>query len=280
MATESGLDLKKVIDVLRNGRTTDWALDEDKELQKELGGLVRTKLEFTCRLQYKKVKPYEIDAREFLSFAKEDLEDDSARGRINALSNAKRAIECRIDEILTLFNLKPFTSRQRLNLPLKIQFLQTLSIPAPNILRRLTVKKRNSLEHDYIMPDREETQDAVEVAELFLKATDPEVERGYIASATIQDTKWFPDEEPPKFPYQHTIGMANKYELIFDLNKGELTLKESYLERYREETRSRSKESPSSPSDEKSTSMPIPGSAMEDIRELMILLRKRASEGL
>ena len=41
-----------------------------------------------CEVEFQRTKLYEIGPWEFQSFARQDLEDDSERGRINALSNA------------------------------------------------------------------------------------------------------------------------------------------------------------------------------------------------
>lgn len=87
-----------------------------------------------CYVSREKVKLYDIDPREFQSFAKQDLEEDSERGRINVLSNAKRAIECRADEILTLSNLKSFSSQHRWGLPYKMLVLKTFGVSAPDVL--------------------------------------------------------------------------------------------------------------------------------------------------
>ena len=48
---------------------------------------------------------YEICAEDFLEFAKEDFKGQDLRSRVNALGNAKRAIECRIDTLLYNFCL-------------------------------------------------------------------------------------------------------------------------------------------------------------------------------
>ena len=43
---------------------------------------------------------FDISPKEYLTFAKEDLKIDNDRGLINALSNAKRAIDCLIESVL------------------------------------------------------------------------------------------------------------------------------------------------------------------------------------
>jgi hypothetical protein len=271
---EKRLDLKTVINALKEGRTTDWALDEYAEID---GKLLHTKLEFSCNLRWQKVKLHDIDGREFLSFAKQDLEEDSDRGRVNALSNAKRAIECRMDEILKLFNLWSFCSRQGLNLPQKLLFLRTkLGITAPDILKNLITSKRNILEHEYIRPERQEVRNCVDLTELFLKATDREVERGYMASAIVSRTKWFPNQlELDKFPYDNIVGYQDKYELIFDLDEERLTLKYSTAECFREFTEGTLREWSAPLGEEKPITISIRDCTMEDVRELMMLLREK-----
>lgn len=270
MAAERELSLKEVIDALKA---------EDCR----------------CSLSWRKVKLYDVEAREFLSFAREDLGEDSEKGRINALSNAKRAIECRIDELLTLFNFRSFSSRYGWKLPYKMQVLQTFDVPAPNILRRLITSKRNLLEHEYVRPNQQEVQDIVEIAELFLKATDAHIERGYVVSARISaDVVW--QEDAPEIRW----GIVDRCELAFDFKKGAVRLTQNVFYFYPEAKEPREQ---SSEPRERVNTLAIklsdealkPGSGrfestkrlnrlairdceMEEVRELMILLRERAKK--
>ena len=86
------------------------------------------------RRTYEDVRLYDTNPWEFLSYCRQDLNDDSERGRTNALSNAKRAIECRADEVIKILNLKPLASRNRWGLPYKLQVLKTFGISAPEVL--------------------------------------------------------------------------------------------------------------------------------------------------
>ena len=45
---------------------------------------------------------FDINPEEYLLFAKEDYKDKSRRGKINAVTNAKRAIDCQTELILKL----------------------------------------------------------------------------------------------------------------------------------------------------------------------------------
>jgi hypothetical protein len=294
MVTERRLDLKTVIDFLKDkdSRTMDW---EGEEID---GELIRTRFDFRCQLQYQKVKPYEVDASEFLSFAKEDLRGNSERGRVNALSNAKRAIECRMDEFLTLSNFRFFSSHHGWKLPYKMQVLQTFGVPAPNILRSLITSKRNLLEHEYMRPkDQQEIQNIVDITELFLKATDPYVGKGYLASATVSRAQWFKPgffaptlfgksmdfRESTSKKVEYHDGVKHKYELKFDLEREALTLVYSHWEVYRRLDLKAGKVEERSGGileTKEPITIPIRDCKMEEVRELMVLLREKADEGL
>ena len=49
--------------------------------------------------------PWDIHANEFLRFAKEDLVSDMHHRLVNALSNAKRAMDCQIESLLLAYGL-------------------------------------------------------------------------------------------------------------------------------------------------------------------------------
>ncbi len=180
----------------------------------------------TCNnVTWEKIKLYDISALEFLSFARQDMEEDSERGRINAIGNAKRAIECRADEILTLSNLKSFFSRAPLYL--KIQALNKLGVVAPPELMRYIASKRNLLEHEYVRPSREEARNLVGITELFLSSTDEYVEKGYISSAIFTTSKLtgVVSRETISRTREMVVIIENVYKLEFDLKTGALTIR-------------------------------------------------------
>ena len=181
-----------------------------------------------CDVRWEKVKLYDISSSEFLSFAKQDLEEDSERGRINAIGNAKRAIECRADEILTLSNLKSFFSRTPLYL--KIQALNKLGVVAPPELMRYIASKRNLLEHEYVRPSREEARNLVGITELFLSATDKYVEKGYISSATLTTLTGEVPRQTISRKREMSIVFEELCKLEFDLKTGALTIRDQLFE--------------------------------------------------
>lgn len=281
MVTEGGLNLKEIIEFLKLSRPTgepifykDWT-----EVKLNNHDLVLRKDDFSCELHWQKVKPYDADALQFLSFAKQDIEEDSEKGRVNALTNAKRAIECRMDEFLKLSNLEVFSSRHKWNLPYKMLVLQTFGVPTPDILKRLINTKRRLLEHRYEIPkEQQEIQDAVELAELFLEASRPYVERGYIASATVTYIAWFKETVTPR--YEYDVGYSHQYKLEFDLNEA-MTLSYSDKEVCRRrnlktgETRMKWE---SVMKEKGPLTIPIRECKMEEVRELIIPLRERGKE--
>ena len=289
MVTESSLNLKHIIDFLKESQSTNWEKREGEE--------VWVKSEFECRLVYQKVNLYEIEASQFLSFAKQDLEEGSERGRVNAVGNARRAIACRVDEILKLLNFKHFASKERWNLRYKMEALKTFDVPTPGILTRLIARKRNLLEHEYMRPDENECGDVVDVAELFLKATDPYIKKGYIASATVARTLWGkPGVAAPTWfeqrrgksataKWQYEDGYCFEYKLKSDLENETITLAHSLNQLYRRSHSERG-EIQAGKAEPILTNGPltiaIRDSKKEEVRELMILLREKekANEGI
>jgi len=124
-------------------------------------------------------RAFAISARQFLAFAVEDSKTDSVHSRVNVLSNIKRAIECRIDELLYALCLHVKSERENWNFPKKIQVLVDLGILAPTILTKIN-RKRNQLEHQYVEPTQEDVEDALDVTRLFFGYTDRFCKKGPI----------------------------------------------------------------------------------------------------
>jgi hypothetical protein len=125
------------------------------------------------------------DPEEFLWFAQRDLEQGGKHGLVNALSNAKRAIDCQVEK-----------TQRCLGIPKKRRFsdrlsiLQDLGIVAPRIVKKV-IEKRNYLEHEYKCPEQDEVEDAVDIATLFLEANNRLLEefpdRFYLYSGTLNE---------------------------------------------------------------------------------------------
>lgn len=133
-----------------------------------------------------KLKFSEIDAEDFLEFAKKDSEGTDLRSCVNALGNVKRAIECRIDTILYVYCLHKKSEKDNWDFPKKIEIIEQLGIVAPSILKRIN-KKRNELEHRYVKPTNEDVEDGRDVAKLFLAYTSQLVDNPFTSFAKKGD---------------------------------------------------------------------------------------------
>ncbi len=115
----------------------------------------------------------EIDPRGYLQFSQTDLEaSNDARSNINALTNAKRALHYQVELLVNAFGIKSLPKKERQHFPEKLEFCKKCSLTTPQILRRMN-SMRNLVEHEYIVPERAEAEDFVDVVDLFISATDP-----------------------------------------------------------------------------------------------------------
>jgi len=254
MSDEHRLSLKSIIDILNKENSN-------------------------CLVHWRRFKPYDMTPWEFFSFARQDLEDSSERGMINALSNAKRAIECRVDEILTLSNFRCFSSRYRWGLAYKLQVVKTFGLSAPRLLMDYIVSKRNLLEHEYAKPkDFEQVRYVADIAELFLKASDAYIERGYIASASVSCREKVHEEKNTKVDTRTFL--EDLYKLGFDLENEMVTLSyrpcqiiQQWIRRTCELREWLDREASG---EQISNSLAIRDCKVEDVRELMNLLREKS----
>ena len=109
-------------------------------------------------------REYEITPEDFLSFAEKDILQGDVRGLVNGLSNAKRAIDCQVETLLACFGLPSVRS-----FPKKMDILTEIGVIAPRIVTKV-IRARNYLEHEYRQPEKEQVEDAVDVATLFVTA--------------------------------------------------------------------------------------------------------------
>ena len=107
-----------------------------------------------------------ISPAEFLKFAEDDLQRGDKQGLVNALTNARRAIDSQIDKVFGCFGLK-----KPRNFPQKIIILNDMGLIAPRIINKLSAL-RNKLEHEYKLPETEQIEDVVDIANLFVFALD------------------------------------------------------------------------------------------------------------
>ena len=108
----------------------------------------------------------EVEPQDFLKFAEDDFLRGDKQGFVNALTNAKRAIDSQIDKVFGSFGLK-----KPRNFPQKIVVLNEMGLIAPRIINKVSTL-RNKLEHEYKLPEVEQVEDAVDIANLFVFALD------------------------------------------------------------------------------------------------------------
>jgi hypothetical protein len=117
---------------------------------------------------------YQVDTspRLYLDFAIKDLEfEKSGRTLVNSLSNAKRALHLQVETLANAFGFSVINTKKWPNFHDYLAYCEKCGIVTPRILKKLN-KVRNAVEHEYYIPTESETEDFVDVVELFLAATD------------------------------------------------------------------------------------------------------------
>jgi hypothetical protein len=108
---------------------------------------------------------FQITPNDFLSYSKEDILVKNDRGIINAISNAKRAIDCQIDSVLSAIGLthtelskfkkitEPFINFLNINedVGFKLKIIHGLNLAPSYIISKARVL-RHKLEHNYEKP--------------------------------------------------------------------------------------------------------------------------------
>jgi hypothetical protein len=103
--------------------------------------------------------------KDYIAFAEADISQGDERGALNGYSNAKRAVDCQVENVFLALGF----GRAK-NFPLRLQKIEELGLVAPRIVKKI-VKIRNALEHDFARPKIADAEDAVDVATLFVEAT-------------------------------------------------------------------------------------------------------------
>lgn len=109
-----------------------------------------------------------LSPNDFQTWACQDIKGGNLRSIANALTNAKRAIHARIDEILYAIRIQYASDWP--DMPTtddKIKAIKRLHVPVTAIVKVLT-KRRNDLEHSYLLPSLDQVRADVETAGLWL----------------------------------------------------------------------------------------------------------------
>lgn len=114
---------------------------------------------------------FETMPSEFIGFAESDLQSSFDHKYINALSNAKRALDCQADRLLKLLGYYKESQDKFWGFPKKLELIQKFEIIAPRVLNKIN-KTRNLMEHQYIKPKSDQVEDFLDIASLFIASTD------------------------------------------------------------------------------------------------------------
>lgn len=92
-----------------------------------------------------------------------------SRNLINSVSNAKRALHSRLEDVCFGFEAK--NNRYSKKFPCMIKCIRACGVVAPEVLHLLN-SLRKDVEHEYAIPHLEDVPIFIGVVELFLSATD------------------------------------------------------------------------------------------------------------
>lgn len=132
---------------------------------------------------------FEIMPEEFLEFAKNNIKTHTKQSTVDAIGNAKKAIESQIDLLISTlgFDYKKFDDKDSYPVTKKyiksnyieenydgivprIKLLNILGL-APSIIISEIRSLRNKVEHNYIVPSLDSVKKAIEIAELFINSS-------------------------------------------------------------------------------------------------------------
>ena len=173
---------------------------------------------------------FETMPSEFIGFAESDLQSSFDHKYINALSNAKRALDCQADRLLKLFGYYKESQDKFWGFPKKLELIQKFEIIAPRVLNKIN-KTRNLMEHQYIKPKADQVEDFLDIASLFIASTE------HYASNFIDNVDYINDinEEFQKYSevnivydnikailnIETHIITQNNYKIKFEINKSD-----------------------------------------------------------
>jgi hypothetical protein len=100
---------------------------------------------------------FELQARDYLGFAEEELDKANTAGLVNCVHHLKRAMDCQVDMYLDFLDLYEFVRRRNLKFEKKMDFIAAIGIYNARSLARLN-SIRNRMEHDYEIPEIQDMQ--------------------------------------------------------------------------------------------------------------------------
>ena len=122
---------------------------------------------------------------------------------VNALSNAKRAINCQITSLLTVLGMKNTGDLQT-----KFQRFEDIGILAPRVSKKIN-KLESLLENKFCKPSIDEVEVAIDIATLFVEATDKVFQK-------FMDSWWVTKKGCEKRSGVHRYKEGNKTFIVND----------------------------------------------------------------
>lgn len=167
-----------------------------------------------------------VTPEEFLTWAQQDVKGGGKRGIANALTNVKRALHARIDEILYSVRVRHANDWPRQpTTDSKLKVLKCFNIRTTDIANVLT-GRRNDLEHCYILPPLKQVRADVQTGRLWLddlksSPTTPIV----IAGLPIKSCVPLPYVRTKKKKLSMTVGLPKKIWFFCDAKHKLIILK-------------------------------------------------------
>lgn len=109
---------------------------------------------------------FDVSPEQFLEQAEDDYESGGSPALLNSITNARRAIRCQLDKVIHCVGL----ASQKTTFRDKFLLLKDIGFVAPRILRKVS-DNRNLLEHEYKNPSLKDVEEALDLAALFVEAT-------------------------------------------------------------------------------------------------------------
>lgn len=154
--------------------------------------------------------PYELISTDFLKFAKKDLQMGYEHCLITALGNIKKAIDCHLEMLLVSFGFSSeVKKRYKPSISAKIDILNDLGVIAPRILKKIN-DKRNLMEHEFIKPTKEDVEDALDIATLFIHYTED------LATTYIYEIECYRLKDPSQYDSE----IVDYFTLQYDYKQG------------------------------------------------------------
>ena len=141
------------------------------EIKEIISELSSDKTKFTLSGTTTLKTKFDISPQEFINYAELDLSSNYDHNIVNALSNAKRALDSQLDTLLVCLGYYGISQKKYWSFPKKIDLINELGIIAPRVLRKIN-KQRNLLEHQFIKPKVEVVEDFLDITLLFIGSTD------------------------------------------------------------------------------------------------------------